>query len=110
MYVHDAFIRPYAGDMLVVIVLYTAVRILWPVGLRLLWLYVFLFAAAVECMQYFNFVERLGLGGSRFMRVLLGSTFDLKDIGCYAVGALAIAAFEYAAEGRRARHILESGD
>ena len=49
---------------------------------------VFVFAAAVEVGQYFNLVKILHLEGSRFFRIVLGSTFDLKDIACYFVGCV----------------------
>lgn len=93
-YVHDDFIRPYAGDMLVVIVCYTFVRIFVPEKVRLLPLYVFLFAVFVEVLQYFEIVKRLGLEQNAFFRVLIGSVFDWKDIGCYAVGCVFLAIYE----------------
>lgn len=92
--VHDDFIRPYVGDMLVVIVCYTFVRIFIPEKLRLLPLYVFLFAVFVEILQYFELVKRLGLEQNVFLRVLIGSVFDWKDIGCYALGCVLLAIYE----------------
>ena len=89
-YVHDAFIRPYVGDMLVVILIYTFVRILIPEKIRLLPLYIFLFAAGVEALQYFEIVKILGVEDNTFLRILLGSTFDPKDIVCYGVGCFGI--------------------
>lgn len=88
MFVHDSFIRPYVGDMLVVIVIYTFIRIWIPEGCRLLPLYVFLFAVLVEVLQYFNIVNVLGLSGSRFFSILIGGTFDWKDIACYGAGCV----------------------
>lgn len=94
LFVRDRFIRPYFGDMLVVIVIYTFVRIFIPEKCRLLPLFVFIFSAAVELLQYFEIVQRLGLSGNLFLRTLLGSTFDLKDIACYAVGCAALGLYE----------------
>ena len=88
MYVHDNFVRPYIGDVLVVIVLYFAVRSVWPAGLTHLPLILFLFAACVEILQYFNLPQLLGLQDYTFFRILLGSTFDVKDILCYGVGCI----------------------
>lgn len=87
-YVHDRFIRPYVGDVLVVVVVYCFVRIWVPQGVRLLPLYVFLFAAGVEVLQYFHLVELLGVGNNTFLRVVLGSVFDVKDILCYGIGCV----------------------
>lgn len=86
LFVHDRFIRPYVGDMLVVVVIYTFVRIWIPDSVRLLPLYVFLFAVCVEILQYFNIVELLGVQDNVFLRTIIGTSFDIKDILCYAVG------------------------
>ena len=89
LYVHDSFVRPYIGDVLVVIVLYTFVRIFLPDGCRLLPLWVFLFAACVEGLQAIHITEKLGLADNRFFSVLIGGTFDIRDILCYAIGCAA---------------------
>lgn len=94
LYVHDSFIRPYIGDCLVVIVLYFGIRMIIPKPIRLLPLWLFLFAFGVEILQYFHLVERLGLENHKFLRILIGSTFDLKDILCYGVGCLLLALSE----------------
>lgn len=90
LFVQDRFIRPYVGDVLVIMVLYTFVRIFVPEGVRGLPVYLFGFAAMVELAQYFRIVKRLGLEDNRFFSVLIGSVFDIKDIVCYAVGAALI--------------------
>lgn len=94
LYVHDSFIRPYVGDMLVVILVYSFTRIFIPEKCRLLPLYVFLFAAGVEVLQYFKLVYVLGLEDNRFLRIVLGSVFDLKDIACYGAGCILLEVFE----------------
>lgn len=88
LFVHDRFVRPYIGDVLVVIVLYFLVRIFMPEGCRWLPALIFLFATGVEFLQYFRLVERLGLSDNRLLRTLLGSVFDFKDILCYGVGCM----------------------
>lgn len=88
LFVHDRFVRPYIGDVLVVIVLYFLLRIFVPEGCRWLPVLIFLFATGVELLQYFRLVERLGLSDNRLMRTLLGSVFDVKDILCYGVGCI----------------------
>lgn len=90
LFVHDSFIRPYVGDMLVVIVLYTFIRIFIPEKVKFLPSYILCFAVLVEVLQYFRIVEVLGLSDNRFFSVLIGSVFDIKDIICYAVGCLLI--------------------
>ena len=88
LFVRDRFIRPYGGDILVTVLICCFVRIFIPYGIRLLPLWVFLFAAAVEVGQYFDFVSLLGLGDIAFFRVLLGSTFSAADILCYGAGCM----------------------
>ena len=94
LYVHDDFIRPYIGDIIVVIVLYSFVRIFIPEKCRLLPLYIFIFSVAVEVMQYFKIINILGLQNNSFARVIMGSVFDLKDIACYGIGCLILALYE----------------
>lgn len=96
MFVRDAFIRPYVGDMLVTLLLCCFFKALRP-GCRPA-LPVLIFAAAVEAAQALQLTELLGLEGT-LLGVLLGSTFDWHDIACYAVGCLVFAA----AEGLRGR-------
>lgn len=105
VYVNDAFIRPYLGDILVVIVLYCAVRVIVLDKFRLMPLWIFVFAAFVECLQYFKLVQVLGLQDSRFWRILIGSTFDLKDITCYGIGAIILGMYEWLLR-RNKRHKL----
>lgn len=88
LFVRDAFIRPYGGDILVTILICCFVRIFFPDKIKLLPLWVFLFASAVEIGQYFDFVSLLGLGDIQFFRVLLGTSFSVLDILCYGVGCM----------------------
>lgn len=86
LFVHDAFIRPYIGDVLVVVILYCFARIIFPDRLVFMSLFVFLFAVGVEISQYFNLVSLLGFNKTGIFGILLGATFDWIDIICYAVG------------------------
>lgn len=98
LFVHDEFIRPYIGDVLVVVLIYTFVRIFWPEGIRLLPLYIFLFATGVEGLQYFKITEVLGLSENRVLSVVIGSVFDWKDILCYGVGCGLLFVYEFIKE------------
>ena len=94
LYVHDRFIRPYFGDVLITMLLSAFVRTFIPTKIRLLPIYVFLFAAAVEVGQYFNYVELLGLGHIQFFRTWMGTAFSFCDIICYGVGCVAFFGIE----------------
>ena len=88
LFVHDNFIRPFFGDVLVTVLLCCFCRIFIPTKIPALPIYVFLFATAVEVSQYFDLVKLLGLENNRFLSILMGRTFSWPDILCYAVGCL----------------------
>ena len=88
LFVHDDFIRPYGGDILVTMLICCFARIFFVSGAKLLPLWVFLFAAAVEVGQYFDFVRLLGLEDIPILSIALGSTFSFADILCYGAGCL----------------------
>ena len=77
LYVHDSIIRPFIGDMLVVILIGFFVRIFIPRGVKILPLPIFLFAIVIEILQYYDIAGVLGFKDNRFMSVLIGGTFDL---------------------------------
>lgn len=94
LYVHDKFVRPYLGDVIVVVVIYTLVRTIIPDRCRLLPLLVFIFATGVELLQIVNLPKVFGFEDSRLLSTLVGSVFDVKDIICYAVGCALLGALE----------------
>lgn len=93
LFVRDNFIRPYIGDVLVIVVLYTFIRSFIS-KVKFLPIYIFIFAFFIEILQYFNIVNILGFQNNKFMRILIGSTFDVKDIICYFIGMLLIIVYE----------------
>lgn len=95
LFVKDNFVRPYLGDVLVVWVIYSFVRIFFPERLKLLPLFVFLFAAIIEILQYFDFVHLLSLSDYKIAQIVLGSVFDIKDLFCYFVGCIFLAVYEW---------------
>lgn len=94
LFVHDNIIRPYIGDFLVVILLYTLIRAFIGKPIKNLPVYIFLFAFAVEMAQYFRIIEILNLSDNKFAVTIIGTSFDIKDIICYLVGALALIIWE----------------
>lgn len=102
IFVHDAFVRPYVGDMLVTLLLCCMCRVAFPDKIRLLPVFVFVFAACVEISQYFDIVAILGLADNRILSIALGRTFSWMDLVCYAVGC--VVAFGLDAIIRRSNH------
>lgn len=88
LFINDRIIRPYIGDILVIILMYTFIRIFIKVEIRFLSIYLFVFATTVEVMQYINILELIGLQNNRMLSVIFGSTFDIKDILCYLIGSI----------------------
>ena len=95
LFVHDDFIRPFVGDALVPLVIYPFLRIFIPQKMRLLPLWIFLFCFLVEGMQYFDILTLLHLNDNAFLRILLGTSFDWRDVLCYAAGCLLLAGWEW---------------
>lgn len=94
LFVHDNFVRPYIGDVLVVVLICAFLRILIPQKIRLLPVFVTIFAVLVEVLQYLDFVNLMGLADNRIISIALGRTFDIKDIICYTAGGIIFFAAE----------------
>ena len=86
LFVHDRFIRPYFGDVLVTVLLCCLCRVVIPKGMPLLPVYVFLFAVFVELTQYVDLVGLLGWEDNTLMATIMGRSFSFWDIVCYGAG------------------------
>lgn len=93
MFVHDSFVRPYLGDVIIVIVLYSFVRIFMPENFTYLPAVIFIFAVGVELLQGLNIADRLGIQ-SQLLRTIIGTVCDIRDIYCYAAGCILIGIYE----------------
>lgn len=94
LYIDDGFIRPYVGDILVVILIYAVVRAFVKVAILPAAVGVLVFSFWIEILQYFKIVEILGLDSSPIARTVIGTTFSWKDILAYTVGFLMVLGFE----------------
>lgn len=90
VFINDAFIRPFIGDVLVVILIYCFLKAFWNINSSIAALSVFVFACTVEILQYFNLVNKLGLQNNQIATIIIGNTFDPKDIFAYAIGTVII--------------------
>jgi len=91
---HDAIIRPYGGDFLVVILLYCLVKSFMRLKVQTAALSILLFSYAVEILQYFRIVNVLGLAGSKIACIIIGTSFAWTDLLAYTLGILAVLAAE----------------
>ena len=90
LYVHDRFIRPFVGDLLVVWLIFFLCRSLLKTDSSRLLLAVWLFCCAVEFGQYWRLVELLHLQQLPLARIVIGATFDGMDLLAYTLGALSL--------------------
>lgn len=90
IFVHDSIIRPYVGDLLVVILLYSAVRSFLSSSVFITAISVLIFSYVIECLQYFQIVQRLGLESSQIANIIIGNYFAWMDILAYTLGILLV--------------------
>ena len=90
LYVHDQIVRPYIGDVLVVILIYCFIRSFLEVKVWAAAIFVLLFAFGVETLQYLSIVNKLGLQHNKIARVVIGSSFEWIDILCYLSGIIIV--------------------
>ncbi len=101
LYMHDRFVRPWVGDMLVVILLYCLVKSFWNTPVLVTAMAVLLFSFIVETLQYFQLVRLLGLEQYPLARIIIGTSFEWTDLLAYAVGVGLLLLLEYKPLRRR---------
>lgn len=94
LFVRDAVVRPYVGDVLAVVLVYLGLRAVTPLKLVPAVVLALAVAVMVELGQLFHLLDALGLAHDRMARVVLGGVFDLKDLACYAAGAVCVLVVE----------------
>ncbi len=90
VFVKDQFIRPFMGDVLVVIWLYLLLKSFLDLKYKTAASIVLIFAFSIETLQYFQLVKILGLQEYRVARIVIGSTFDMLDFLAYFIGFITI--------------------
>ena len=88
LFVNDSIIRPYGGDVLVVIMMYYFFRSFIHTKPVYLVAGVLLFAYAVEFTQHLNLIDILGVRDNKVLTIILGSSFSWLDIIAYTIGGL----------------------
>lgn len=86
LYVKDNFIRPYIGDVLVVILIYYFVKAFLRLPIWNLAIGVLIFSYMVEILQFYHFVELIGMEHNRFANVVIGNFFAWEDLLAYTIG------------------------
>ena len=90
LYIKDKIIRPFVGDILVVIFIYYFIKAFINTKAINIAIFTLTFSFVVEILQYFNFVEIIGLGHNKAARIIIGTSFSWIDLLCYFVGFLSL--------------------
>lgn len=90
LYVHDQIVRPYIGDVLVVILIYCFIRSFLNTKVFITAVFVLLFAFGVETLQYLNVVAKLGLQSNTIARIVIGTSFEWIDLLSYISGIIIV--------------------
>jgi Protein of unknown function (DUF2809) len=93
-YIEDDIIRPYIGDMLVVILIYCFVKSFVTTKIIPTAIAVLLFSYFIEALQYFKIVEVLGLQEYKMARIIIGTSFSWVDILMYTIGIIIVLVVE----------------
>ncbi|PWS30891.1 ribosomal maturation YjgA family protein [Pedobacter paludis] len=87
-YLHDPYIRPFGGDVLVVVLMYAFLRIFLKTNNKMLAFGVLMFSFLIEALQAVHYVNWLGLQDNKFWSIVLGTYFSVYDLLAYFVGYL----------------------
>lgn len=91
LFVRDAFVRPYVGDTLAVVLLYAAVLAVLELPRAAVALGALAVALLIELGQGLGLLETLGLADVTVARVVLGTYCDPHDCVAYAAALPLIA-------------------
>lgn len=95
LYIQDPFVRPFLGDTLVILLLYSFI-LFWFSVFKLdvsklkVALCVLLFAFLVEFAQFANVLDILDLRQYKMARIILGTSYDWRDLIAYVAGFLVL--------------------
>lgn len=90
LYVRDNFIRPYLGDVLVVILIYCFVKSFIKLPVLTVAISTLVFSFIVEFLQLINVIELLGLENSKIAQIVIGTSFFWFDLLAYLIGILLV--------------------
>ncbi|WP_313373510.1 DUF2809 domain-containing protein [Chishuiella sp.] len=94
LYIHDKIIRPFIGDILVVIFIYYFIKAFLNVKPIYIAAFTLIFSCIVEILQYFKFVDIIGLGHNKAARIIIGTSFSWIDLLCYLMGFFCLFLFD----------------
>jgi hypothetical protein len=88
LWLDDRLIRPYIGDSLAVVLVYCVLRSVMTFSVRSAVLAALTIAVTIETAQLYQVIGSIGLADSMLARILLGTSFDPRDLLAYLLGAV----------------------
>lgn len=98
LFIQDAFIRPYGGDFLAVMLLYCLIKGMINSNALKTAAAVLVFSYVLETLQYLQLVKILGLDSSSLATTIIGTSFAWWDMVVYTLGIVTVLAFEIKTE------------
>ncbi|HIB36683.1 DUF2809 domain-containing protein [Mesonia sp.] len=93
-YFHVGFIRGVFGDYLIIFVIYCFLLSFLKLKKFYVAIAVLILAYTIEIAQYLNILALLKVNKSRSTDMLVGSSFDWRDMAAYTLGFLTILGVE----------------
>ena len=93
-FAHDQIIRPYIGDLLVVMLIYCFIKSFIDTPVFKTAISVLIFSYLIEFLQYCNIISRIGLQDSKIARTIMGTSFEWIDMIAYTCGIILVLYFE----------------
>jgi Protein of unknown function (DUF2809). len=88
LFLTDSIIRPYGGDVLVILLMYYFFNSFIHTNIFRLLIPVVSFAYLIEFGQYIRMHELLHLPDYKIIRIILGSHFSWGDMAAYTLGGM----------------------
>ena len=83
-------IRGFIGDIIVTILIYCFIKMFVDLKPLKLSIFVLMFSYIVELMQYYKVIEIIGLGNNEIAQIIIGTTFDFRDLLAYTIGVIIV--------------------
>src|SRR5690606_29578844 len=92
--VNDDVIRPYVGDILVVMLIYCFLRTFLKIPVQKAAWSVLTFSFLIEFLQFLNIISVLKLEKSALARTVIGHSYSVIDLLMYVIGFALILVIE----------------
>lgn len=89
-FLNDPFIRPYVGDFLAVILIYTFLKSFTNLSVKQAAIVTLIFSYLVEFSQYLGLIKWLGLEDNLAAKLIFGHAFSWEDMLAYTLGILLV--------------------